>query len=238
MTPFRRVCLFSALATATACSSGPTTISAENAALGAALVRAGVLSGRVAGYAGLALSQIGKSNKLTLVSDGTGGTSQLNAVAVLIVWDLRDVGGQLEAGWYNGVVAWDGLSLTAQTVDHLVTAGAAGSGNVVQTTVTAQVGQLSGTTVGEALAWFKPGEVTYVGTSGTYTSASVSFGTPKSCARPPDAPAPVSCVLAVGTMTGSFTYGAQRFSGTGPETLAQPSVTFSLPAVQVIINSN
>lgn len=230
--------LIAASLLAAACSSGPTTISVENAALGAALIKTGVLSGRLAGFGTFALSQITKDAKLTLVSDAAGGTASFNAVGVLIVWDLRATAGQFEVGWYNGVIAWDGLDVANETVDKMVTVGAAASGNLVQNTLTAQIPVLAGNVIGESVTYLKPTDAIYLGTSGTYTAASANFGTPKGCARPIDTPAPVSCVVSVGTITGSFNYGAQRFSGTGGNALTQPAVSFNLPAIQVIISAN
>ncbi|MSR05743.1 MAG: hypothetical protein EXR93_01535 [Gemmatimonadetes bacterium] len=231
-----RIRLLAALLLAAACSGGPTTLSVEHAALGAALAKAGVLSGRMGGFSSFALSQISKNSKLTLVSDATGATAEFNAAAVLVIWDLHTTVAQFEIGWYNGIVGWNRLNVANETVDHMVTAGAAASGNVVQDRLTVQIPVLTGNIIGEATAYVKATEAIYVGSAGTYSVTSSTFGTPKACARPIDVPTPVSCVVSVGTVAGTFTYTAQRFSGTGGATLTQPSVSFSLPAVQVIIS--
>jgi hypothetical protein len=220
---------------ALACSGAPTDISVENAALGAALAKAGVLSARGGGYGAYALSQLFKHDKLTLVSDSTGATVPFDAVAVLIVWDMRASQGELEAGWYNGVIAWNGLNVADQTVDHMTTVGAAGSGTASYSTVTAEMNQLSGNFIGEAVVYLQANETVYTATSGTYTANTATFGSPKGCARPTDAaPPPITCVISTGRMTGSFNFVAH--SGVGGAALTQPSVTYSLPAIQVIIS--
>ena len=194
-----------------------------------------MLSGRAGGYAGFALAQITKNNKLTLVSDPGGATASFDAVAVIIVWDL----GNIDQGWYNGVIAWNGLDITRQTVDHMSTAGVAGSGKEVFSIVNADIPVLTASRIGEAISYIKAGDASYVGTSGNYTATLANFDQPRSCARPTGvAPPPLSCVYQLGTMTGSFNFVAQKFSGAGGATFTQPAATFNLPAVQVIISAN
>lgn len=138
---------------------------------------------------------------------------------------------------YTGVVGWQGLNTSAKTVDELVTAG----GLTATTTPMANgaAATLDGTT-GYGVYWIRNPEATYTtvgaGSSGTFTLTSSTFnGAATDCAAIANV---TSCSYSTGTMAGSFSFTANKSSGTGAATYAQTNVSFSgLPSVKVTITN-
>lgn len=234
----KRLLCYPALLLATACRDGTPTITPDRAALGAALAEAAVLTGRAGGYSSYAFTQVDETGDLTLASTPGAGTARYEAIGVMLIFDMRGSGAQLDQGWFNGVVAWTNLDLATMKVDEVSFAGAEGSGPEALLTGSAQVGSYANNRGGIAQYYHRGRGAFYVGTGGNYTITSARFDSNRDCAIPADQPAPpVTCRVAFGTMKGTFNYNATLATGTGDSTYTQPAVNFDLPAIRVTLTN-
>ncbi len=205
----------------------PPVLTAEQEAIGRALVDAGILAGRAGGFGNLAFAQ-------------TVETQQLNgfdAVGVQIAWAFPDdlIEGGRDIGWYTGVVGWIGLNVGAATAAEAFTVGLEGVGPNVVSTGTGQIGQSTSEFVGQAVYHERATQSFYVGTSGAFTVDQLTFDAPAMCATSAGATVDVGCEVAIGTMTGSYDFDAALDRGSGAPTYSQPQTTFTIPAIQVIM---
>jgi hypothetical protein len=209
--------------------TGPPATTATQEAIAAALVDAGILANRVGGLAALALAQV----------DTTAKLGAFDAVGIQVGWDVPGVSGgnARDVGSFTGIVAWTGLDVAGKTMAEVINIGAGGSAADAFNSGTIAVNQCSGTKCGEAL-YFKrtPNPGYYEGTSGTFTLQSAPFFNQTACAAPAGA-APATCVVARGTMTGTFDFTATLQSSGA--TYTQPATPFTqLPAIQVLITQS
>jgi hypothetical protein len=137
---------------------------------------------------------------------------------------------------FTGVVAWDGFdnSRSPATVDEVVV-----SGGMTETTTPVANGShtIGGDNPGFAAYSNRTNTSDYIGTSGAFNLTSATFGgSDVNCATYFGQGEVTSCMYRTGTMTGSFNFGADRISGSGPTTYAQSAVNFtSIPAVRITI---
>ncbi len=202
-------------------------LTAEQEAVGQALVDAGILAGRAGGFANLAFAQAAESQEL----------NGFDALAVQIAWDFPDdvIEGGRDIGWYTGVVGWIGLNIGGASAAEAFTVGLEGVGPNVVSTGSGQIGQSTSDFVGQALYHERATESRYLGTSGTFTVDQLTFDAPDVCATVAGATVDVSCAVATGTMTGSYDFDAALDRGNGAPTYSQPQTAFTLPAIRVIM---
>jgi hypothetical protein len=234
----RRTAFFVALLVAAACSDSTGPISPESAAIASAIAAAGALSGKAGGYASYAVAQLREHGRLTLAVPA-GGTAEFDAVVLLLLYDARALGNPLDQGWFNGILAWNGLDTGAGSAEHVSLVGAEGSGDQALLTGSTGIGTYMDNRGGLAQHYVRTGPVFYVGTGGTYTVASADFDTQsRDCAPPADAPPPaITCRVATGRVSGTFEWTGDRATGTGPDTHTQSAVTFDLPAIRVSLTN-
>lgn len=236
-----------------ACEEGGTGSlnSIEKAQLASALTNSGSLGalGPAAAWAPFAvtlLADIGSlgagtsaavNRGLNASLTGVRATSYEGAIGVVIVYNVQG-----QTGTFTGVVGWDGFTPgNNATVAEIVSAGAVTVGSTPIGNVSTPIGSSATNPerAGYATYFVNATQSSYVGTSGTFTVSAQSFGTGSSNCGTGIGGANVTCSYSVGTMSGSFSFAANRLQGSGPSTYTQSTVNFSsLPSVRMTITVN
>lgn len=253
MTRYAPGCLLGAVALVVGCGGddGPTEAqadftAAEKAAVVNALQQSGALSqtplAGFAGFVGLLLegvTQVGPlepgagaaasqavHEAVDLVVATAFGTSYEEGFGISVTFDVTTET-QNTSGFMTGVIGWNGLSTSTNTVDELVMAALFGLETPTLTEGTATLES------GEAFGVYWDGAQTFFGTSGTVDLEPTTFaGSTGDCST--TAPGfTVTCAYQVGTMSGGFEFSAVSAEETAYE---QSPISFTnLPAVQVTV---
>jgi hypothetical protein len=222
----KALALTCALAAIAACGSdngpsGSTSLSAsETAALTAALTTNGALGSEAAAFAPFALSQVHTA--------GTFGS--YDAVGVEVNYTVT-AGGQSQSGVFSGIVGWQGLNTSAQTVDKIITASQFSTGGSFPATIAGTVG-VNGV-VGSY--YDRSTASNYLASSGTFNLTASTFGSGTTSCNSSSGGVTVTCSYSTGTMTGNFGFSADKANGTGDATFTQATTNFDLPAVRITI---
>jgi hypothetical protein len=209
----------------------------EKQALATALATSGALSGSpAAAFAPFALAVINEIGSMgppqiaatlsaqvqAAVAAARSGSYE-GAFGIDAVFSL-DIQGQQNSGYLRGVVGWNGLNASAQTVDELVTAMLVGIGTTPAPDGTYPIGG------GTAFATYWDGVNAYFADAGD-VEVNASFGGSSTDCSQSSPPYTITCSYRVGTMTGDFLFSA---SGEGGD-YSQPAVAYSLPAVRITL---
>lgn len=135
----------------------------------------------------------------------------------------------------TGVTGWTGLDADARTVASALSVFSLTNDGAIPTTVNAAIPDDA-----QAFYFLANGDSHYApGNSGRFVVSSSSFGAYQDCPNvPTNLPAGVSvtdCRFATGTMAGNFDFTADRVDGTGAESFTQSNLSYSLPAVQLLL---
>ncbi|MDH3496616.1 MAG: hypothetical protein OER21_07630 [Gemmatimonadota bacterium] len=225
-------------------SSGPggNLSQAEKTALTQALVNTGGLGGFGA-FAAFAIETIGEIGRLTpgtqaalvraiddAVSLSVAGIAATEYDAVGFAIDYNySIQGETFQGWFLGVVGWNGINTSSNTVNEMVVVG----GSDYEGTTSLPTSATGTIESGDVFAIYWNGSTDYFGVSGTATVSSANFtGSSTNCGGSSGG-FTVVCSYQGGRMNGSFGFTAGAESGD----YTQPSVRFaSLPAVKLTIN--
>jgi hypothetical protein len=240
-----------AIAVGVSCSSstspsgGQNLTQAEKTALTAALVSSGVL-GPFSTYATFIISTVGQTgslsagtsaavsrainNAVSLSVAGAAATSYEGAVGLAVEYTLS-AGGSSSSGWFLGVVGWNGLNTTTNSVDNLVLIGGqdeSGTSLPSSATGTVENGDVS------AAYWNGATSTTYWGVSGTGTVSSSSFGSSGTDCSVTVQGVTVNCTSYLGSASGNAQFQALSDA---EDSYTQSPLTFSgLPTVKVVIS--
>lgn len=222
---------------------------AEKAAVVNALQQSGALSqtplAGFAGFAGLLLE--GVTEVGSLEPGQAAATNQVvhdaldlavaNALAesyeegfgISVTFDVITQTQQLN-GFMTGVVAWNGLSTSANTVDELVMAALFGLETATLTEGTGTIGSQPA----EAFGVHWNGSETFFATSGTVDIGPTTFAGPTGDCSTTVQGFTVTCTYQAGTMSGDFEFIA--LSAQETQYVQSPVSFTNLPAVKVTIN--
>ncbi|MDH3496617.1 MAG: hypothetical protein OER21_07635 [Gemmatimonadota bacterium] len=183
--------------------------------------------GEVGSITPVAQAAIAKAadDAMSLAASAAAGTNY-SAVGFAIEYTITQ-GTFTGSGWFLGIVGWNGINTSNNTVQELVVVGGGeedGSTLPTSTSGTIESGDLF------ALYWDNPNE--YFGTSGTGTITGSNFGSGGTDCSASQQGITVECSFVGGRMNGNFAFVATGEVGN----YTQPAVQFSsLPAVKVTI---
>lgn len=165
------------------------------------------------------------NDRLHLSTSGVAALSY-DGVGFAIEYDYN-IGGETFSGFFLGVVGWNGINTSTNTVDELVMVGGFGEGSTLPTSATGTIED------GDVFALYVDGETGYFGTAGS-ASASPNFsGSSTDCSTTSQG-ITLDCAYTTGTMAGDFEFEAEDFSTTS--TYTQAPIAFSgLPALRMSI---
>jgi hypothetical protein len=160
---------------------------------------------------------------LSLSTVGVQGNAYEGAVGIAIEYD--ELG---QTGWFYGVIGWNGINTSTNTVDEIVLVGGLGESGTLPSSASGTVES------GNVLAFYETPGHSYFGLTGTATVNSSSFSGSTNCGASSQGYT-VVCTYSTGTMDGNFLFTAQSDDAT-PLDYTQPEVTFSsLPAVKITL---
>lgn len=195
----------------------------EQAALATALAQAGML-----GFEGTTAfgALVGQATDV-----GTMGEYSALASQAMITLNFEDE--PSETYVFSGLFGWTDLNAGANTV-----------GSAIALQVFQDIDEfpstIDETVEGEVLARYFVGASNsqYLASDGEFTMNASGFGGFEDCPNLPEDNeffSIVTCRYSFGTMNGSFSFEANRLTGSGPETFSQPSMDFDLPALRLEI---
>ena len=138
---------------------------------------------------------------------------------------------QGQSVWFYGIIGWNGINTSNNTVDEILLVGGAGDGTTLPASASGTIGQ------GDIFAFYeKLNGSTYDyfdGTSGNASVSASSFSGSTDCSASSSG-ITIDCSYSTGTMNGSFNFVAENIESA--DTYTQPGVTFSgLPAVKLTL---
>jgi hypothetical protein len=212
--------------------------SEEKSALAAALLQADTVTG-LGAFASSIVQVVGDVGKLNAgaqaaISRAINEAVRLSAsgiaaadydgVGFAIEYDY-DIQGQSFTGFFVGVVGWNGIDASAQTVDELVMVGGFGEGALPSTA--------SGTIEdGDVFSIYWNGTTGFYGIIGTASATSNFSGSSTDCGQTVEGYT-FECSYTTGSMAGDFEFEALDDS---EASYTQPPIAFSgLPALRMSI---
>jgi hypothetical protein len=174
-----------------------------------------------------ASAQISKAiNKaLSMAVSGSAATTYEGAVGIAVEFNELYQGETFQ-GWFYGVVGWNGINVSAGTVNELVLVGGVGDTGSLP-------GSASGTVEsGDVFAVYENAGTIYNGTSGTAAATGSFTGNSTDCSASGQGYS-YDCSVTVGTMNANFDFNAindneQTYAQSGVQGSALPSVKMSL----------
>ncbi len=160
----------------------------------------------------------------------TGAAASYDGFGFLIGYDISS-GGTSVTGWMAGIVGFNNLNTSANTVDNLVSAFILGTdGTTPPANTSGTIGDVS------AFATYYGSSTSYFGNSGTVGITSSAFsGGSTNCGGSAQG-VTVTCSVTSGTMAGNFAFQATSLGGA--QTFTQVPIDFqNLPAVNVQIST-
>ena len=163
-------------------------------------------------------------NGIQLAVSRVAASSYEGAVGVQVGWDF----GSTEMGWFMGIIGWNGLSVTDQTVDELVAVyGYELGSSTIPATATMTIGE---DLFVQGIYW--DGD-TYYGYSGDAEVTGSSFTGSEDCTTQT-----ITCSYSNGTMNGNFGFEASD-RGEPASNYTQPRVSFSaVPAIKLTLSGS
>jgi hypothetical protein len=130
-------------------------------------------------------------------------------------------------GWFYGVVGWNGINTSTNTIDELVLVGGVGDTGTLP-------GSASGTIEsGDVFALYENAGVQYTGTSGTASASGTFTGSSTDCSASGTGFS-YDCSVTAGTLNTNFQFAAMNDS---EETYTQSAVQgSSLPSIKMTLN--
>lgn len=158
----------------------------------------------------------------------SAATAYEGAVGIAIEFTETVTGQSPTSGWFYGVVGWNGINTSTNTIDELVLVGGFGDVAGLPTSVSGTVES------GDVFALYDAAGTTYTGTTGTAAVTGSSFtGSGTDCSASGSG-FTYDCNVIVGSLNANFAFDAINAS---EQTYAQAAVEgTSLPAIKMTLD--